>query len=99
MKLLVMKITTITKRIRTFHLDLQGDVTIIFYFDANDITFLVEPTGSGNMSIQGNSVTSFPYSQGFVLIIPTYLLGAQPNLGWEMGYWSSTNHSFSPTNY
>jgi len=79
-----------------FSLDLQGDATVIFYFDANEVTFLVEPTGSGNMSIQGNSVTSFPYSQGFV-DNTNLLLGAQPNLGWEMGYWSSTNHSFSPT--
>ena len=32
-----------------FSLDLLGDITIVFYFDANEITFLVEPVGSGNI--------------------------------------------------
>jgi len=79
-----------------FSLELQGDITIIFYFDANEITFLVEPTGSGNISIDGTSITSFPYTQSYI-DNSNIMLGAQPNLGWEMGYWSSTNHSFSPT--
>ena len=79
-----------------FSLELLGDITIVFYFDANDITFLVEPIGSGSMIIDGNPTAAFPYTQTFTDNI-NIELNAQPNLGWEMGYWSSNNHSFSPT--
>ena len=79
-----------------FSIDLLGDITVIFYFDANEITFIVEPAGSGNMLIDGNSITTFPYSNGYV-DNTNIILGAQPNLGWEMGYWSSSNHTFTPS--
>ncbi len=79
-----------------FSLELLGDITIVFYFDANEITFLVEPAGSGSMSIDGNSITAFPYTQSYT-DNSNILLNAQPNQGWEMDFWSSTNHSFLPT--
>ena len=79
-----------------FSLELLGDMTIVFYFDANEITFLVEPAGSGSMSIDGNSITAFPYTQSYT-DNSNILLNAQPNQGWEMDFWSSTNHSFLPT--
>ena len=79
-----------------FSLELLGDVTIVFYFDANDITFLVEPMGSVSMTIDGNSITAFPHTESYI-DNSNIVLNALPNLGWEMGYWSSTNHSFSPT--
>ena len=79
-----------------FSLELLGDITVVFYFDANEITFLVEPAGSGSMSIDGNSITAFPYTQSYT-DNSNILLNAQPNQGWEMDFWSSTNHSFLPT--
>jgi len=79
-----------------FSLELLGDITIVFYFDANEITFIVEPAGSGSMSIDGNSITAFPYTQSYT-DNSNILLNAQPNQGWEMDFWSSTNHSFLPT--
>ena len=78
-----------------FSLELLGDITIVFYFDANDITFLVEPVGAGNILINGSSITTFPHVQSFPENT-NLSIGAQPNLGWEMGFWSSSNHSFSP---
>ena len=79
-----------------FSLELLDDITIVFYFDANEITFLVDPIGSGNISIDGDLVSSFPYTQSYI-DNSNVLLNAQPNPGWEMNFWSSTNHSFSPT--
>ena len=79
-----------------FSLELLGDITIVFYFDANEITFLVEPAGSGSISIDGNSISAFPHTQSYT-DNSNILLNAQPNQGWEMDFWSSTNHSFLPT--
>ena len=79
-----------------FSLELLDDITIVFYFDANEITFLVDPIGSGNISIDGDLVNSFPYTQSYT-DNSNILLNSQPNLGWEMNFWSSTNHSFTPT--
>ena len=67
-----------------FSLELLGDITIVFYFDANEITFLVEPAGSGSISIDGNSITAFPHTQSYT-DNSNILLNAQPNQGWEMG--------------
>jgi gliding motility-associated-like protein len=79
----------------SFSIELLSDITIIFYFDANEITFLVEPTGSGNMTIDGTPITVFPHYQTYI-DGTNISLTAQPNVGWEMGYWSSNNHSFNP---
>lgn len=78
-----------------FSIELESDITVIFYFDANDLTFLVEPAGSGNMSIDGNTISTFPHNESHIDGV-NLLLGAQPNVGWEMAYWSSNNHSFTP---
>ena len=78
-----------------FSLNLQGDITIIFYFDANEITFLVEPAGSGNINLDGNIIANYPYTQSFI-DNSNISLQALTNPGWEMGYWSSTNHTFNP---
>ena len=79
-----------------FSLELLGDITIVFYFDANDMIFSRTnwfwkyDNRDGNQQLL--SATSNIYRQHHLLE-----LNGKPNLGWEMGYWSSNNHSFSPT--
>lgn len=79
-----------------FSIELLSDITVIFYFDANELTFLVEPAGYGNIVIDGVNISAFPHSESYIDGV-NVSLSAQPNVGWEMGYWSSNNHSFVPT--
>jgi gliding motility-associated-like protein len=78
-----------------FSLELLGDITIIFYFDAIDLTFNVNPVGSGNMSIDGTGIPTYPHTQSFV-DGANVSLTSSPNIGWVFDSWSSQNHTFNP---
>lgn len=80
-----------------FSLELLGDITIIFYFDAIDLSFVVNPVGAGNMTIDGAGVPAYPYSQSFVDGANVELTSS-PNIGWVFDSWSSQNHTFNPNN-
>ena len=77
-----------------FDIQLVGDITIIFYFTTNQITYIVQPPGSGGISIQGTPITSFPHTVDYFDSL-NIALSANPLQGWEMNYWQSDNHIFS----
>ena len=79
-----------------FDIQLVSDITIIFYFTTNQITYIVQPPGSGGISIQGTPITSFPHTVDYFDSLNIALL-ANPFQGWEMNYWQSDNHTFSPS--
>ena len=78
-----------------FSLDLLGDITIIFYFDAIDLSFVVNPVGSGNMAINGTGIPAYPHTQSFAEN-ENVSLTSTPNIGWVFDSWSSQNHAFNP---
>jgi len=78
-----------------FSLELLGDITIIFYFDAIDLSFVVNPVGAGNMTINGTGIPVYPYSQSFV-DNANVSLTSNANIGWVFDSWSSQNHTFTP---
>ena len=78
-----------------FSISLLGDVTVIFYFDAIDVTFLVNPVGAGTLSIDGNGVANYPYTEGFIEN-ENLTLTNTPNIGWVFDSWSSQNHILDP---
>ncbi|MGC6490100.1 MAG: CotH kinase family protein [Flavobacteriales bacterium] len=80
-----------------FTINLISDITIVFYFNSNDITFIVEPPNTGSINIDGTVVSNFPHS----VSIPdgsNLSLSSLPNTGWELDYWSSNNHNLLPNN-
>ena len=79
-----------------FDIQLISDITIVFYFTTNQITYIVQPPGSGSMSVQGTAITAFPHTEDYLDSL-NIALTANPNPGWEMGYWESSNHIFSPS--
>ena len=79
-----------------FDIQLTSDITIVFYFTANQITYIVQPPGSGGISIQGTPITNFPYTVDYFDSL-NISLSANPYLGWEMNNWQSDNHTFSPS--
>ena len=79
-----------------FDLQLNSDLTIIFYFDPNQITFLVDPPLSGSIIIDGNTISNFPHTIDY-LNTQNSSFEAIPNAGWEMGYWESNHHFIIPT--
>lgn len=78
-----------------FSLDILGDITIIFYFDADEITYVVDPPNTGNINLDGTILGAYPHTQAYPEGT-TINLGALPNAGWKMDYWSSNSHTFNP---
>ena len=79
----------------SFEINLVSNVTIIAYFDANTITYMVDPPGQAIMSENGNIINGFPYDKSYTnnAVIN---LSALPSVGWQVDYWSSGNHTFTP---
>ena len=79
----------------SFEINLVSDVTIIAYFDANTITYMVDPPGQAIISENGNIINGFPYDKSYTnnAVIN---LSALPSVGWQVDYWSSGNHTFTP---
>lgn len=78
-----------------FSIDLLGDITIIFYFNADEIVYLVEPAGSGNINLNGSTLNTYPFTESY----PSgenISLTALPNTGWQVDYWSTNNHNLDP---
>ena len=79
----------------SFEINLVSNITIIAYFDANTITYMVDPPGQAIMSENGNIINGFPYDKSYTnnAVIN---LSALPSVGWQVEYWSSGNHTFTP---
>jgi gliding motility-associated-like protein len=80
-----------------FSLELLGDITIIFYFDAIDITFMVNPLGAGFINLNGNNIANYPSTQSFNSG-ENINLSNTTNVGWVFNNWTSQNHTLSPNN-
>ena len=85
-----------------FDINLVSDVTIIAYFDwippiqPDTITFMMDPIGQPNPSENnGNIITHFPFTETY-MPNDVISLSAVPNTGWQLNYWSSNNHVFTP---
>jgi len=76
-------------------INLNSDITIIAHFDANTITYMVNPIGQANISENGNIVNGFPFDVSYVNNTVVNL-SALPSIGWQVDYWSSNNHTFTP---
>ncbi len=84
-----------------FDINLVSDVTIIAYFDwippiqPDTITFMMDPIGQAILSENGNIITNFPFTETY-MPNDVISLSAVPNIGWQLNYWSSNNHVFTP---
>ncbi len=72
--------------------------TIIAHFrliETHQLTFIIEPAGSGTVSINGIGPASYPftstYNEGFSIS-----LSANPALNYEFVWYEANHHSFSP---
>ena len=74
----------------------QGD-TIIAHFvgGPQDITFMIDPPLSGNISIDGTVPASYPFTDAFNVGI-NIDLEALAEAGFIFDHWSSNGHTFSP---
>jgi gliding motility-associated-like protein len=78
-------------------IDLVCDVTIIVHFDASLVTYMVEPAGKGDISINGSIPPSYPHTE-LHLTGSTVNLEGLPNPGQAIVNWTSQQHNFSPNN-
>lgn len=78
---------------------LNGSDTIIAHFvqDSIFLTVLVDPPGSGEVSVDFTPIPSYPWS-GYYLPNANIALEATPNPGWEFDNWTSNLHSMNPSN-
>ncbi len=77
---------------------IQASDSIVAHFrviEINTITYIVEPPGSGTISINGISPASYPYTttynEGFSLS-----LSATPSTNYEFVWYESSYHPFTP---
>jgi gliding motility-associated-like protein len=63
--------------------------------ETHEITFIVEPAGSGNVSINGITPATYPYSAIYNAETPISL-SATPNTFFEFVWYEAAQHSFSP---
>jgi gliding motility-associated-like protein len=72
--------------------------SIIAHFkiiETHEITFMVDPVGSGNISINGITPTSYPYTATFNEGAPITMT-ATPATNYEFVDYTSTYHEFTP---
>ncbi len=76
----------------------QNDtLTVHFTPIVYGITYIVEPTGGGNINLNGNNLLSYPYTQSYD-INTNVNLSAIPAAGYEFAYWEATNSLLFPSN-
>jgi gliding motility-associated-like protein len=80
-----------------FSMDIEGDLTVIFYFDPLNVTYQLNPAGSGSIIIDGSLISTFPHSDNYVENT-NVTLSAIPNVGWKIENWTSQNNPISPNN-
>lgn len=77
---------------------LTGDVTIIVHFiplEEYEVTFIVEPAGSGTITVNGDLLPNYPFIDTLQAHID-HILIATPEPEWGFSHWSSNNHTFDP---
>jgi gliding motility-associated-like protein len=63
--------------------------------ETNPITYIIEPAGSGTVSINGISPASFPYTTIYNVGMPVSL-SATPSPNYEFVWYEAIHHSFNP---
>ena len=80
-----------------FTVDMLGDLTITFYFNTNDVMYLVNPPNTANLNINGTIVNSFPHTETY-LDNESISVNAVMDPNWEVDNWTSLNHTLNPNN-
>lgn len=80
-------------------LSLLGSDTVIAHFveDSTILTVLVDPPGSGEVSVDFTPLPGYPWSNMY-LPGTNISLEATANAGWEFDTWSADNHTMNPNN-
>lgn len=73
------------------------DSIILHLKPANKIVYQIEPAIAGSMLINGAAMTGSPYISWYA-DNENIVLESTPNMHWEVDFWESNNHSFSPNN-
>ena len=80
-------------------MNLQAGDTVIAHFEnllpSFSLNVDVEPTGSGNVSIQSYTPSIYPYSVAYTSG-QTINLSATPETGYTFNYWTLNNHFVNP---
>lgn len=85
-----------TQSLNSFLIEASDSIVAHFRIvETNPITYIIEPAGSGTVSINGITPASFPFTTIYNVGMPVSL-SATPNPNYEFVWYEAIHHSFNP---